>query len=179
MKNTCVLICAAVVLLLGCFHTRAAAREVALEQGMGTFEVPDDFIPLSAEEMKKRYGEKPPSKFVVWNEARVATITYEVKNRSVPIEQIQVGLESMVASFERAIPELRWEEKKIVELSGQNWALLEFIRPGRVPGKDFRSFVIFTPHRERILMFTFEVLESEFPKAEKALRGCIASIKLS
>ena len=76
----------------------------------------------------------------------------------------------------RAIANLVWKRKEIVEMQGQRWIWLEMT--SSAIDTDIYNIMLITPFDGRMVIFNFNSTKEEFAQNEAALRASVASIRL-
>ncbi len=141
-----------------------------------SFEAPEGFTELTADEIRQKWISGTPPKFAVGNERRTTTIAYDLKPHKVQASQIGEVKTFFEKTFERIIPGLAWQRREMIEHGGQTWVLFEMT--SNAIDTDIHNLMLFTPYREQLLIFNFNSTRQEFPALEAALRRSLLTIRL-
>lgn len=165
-------------LLIGCILSISVlfAETITVEGTSVTFESPAEFAPLSKEIMAYKWPSNRAPKYAVGNQTASTTIAYDYKTdvTGATLSDIQAQL---TYTFDRMIPGIQWIENKIVTLDGEEWIMLEMT--SNAIDTDIHNLLLVTILENKLLMFNFNSVKSEFKKYEKALRKSVASIRFN
>jgi hypothetical protein len=156
-----------------------SAATYALPEAGLTFNAPEGFSPLSAEEIALIYQTDRPPKHAVGNEARTTTIGYDLQATELRLDQLKDAKQAIETLFQRTMPGLAWKQSQLITLQGQQWMSFEYTFPGSdgEGGKvEFHDIIMITSRHGRLLRISFNSTHDEFPTVEKALRKSIQSI---
>jgi len=151
------------------------AKPVSFVDGV-TFDAPEGFTPLSADEIALKYPSARAPHFVVGNKRRTTTIAYDLKPESIPADKLDEVRQSFEQTFQRIVPGLVWIERKTVDLSGRKWIYFEMT--SSAVDTDIHNIMLVTPFEGKMLLFNFNSTKEEFPKVEEALRRSLQSISV-
>lgn len=161
--------------LLASFALQAQTK-LTLPNSTVSFEAPDGFTQLSAEEIALKYPRGNPPKQVTGDARRTTSIAYDLKNNRLPESELEKGLAFFSDNLGKMIHGLVWKRKEIIELEGKRWIYLEMT--STAIDTDIHNIMLVTPHEGKMLMFNFNSTKEEFAKNELALRASLASIRL-
>ena len=156
--------------------TRVHAATFSIPDLGVSFDAPDGFTELSSMEIALKYPPGRPPAFVAGNAERPTTIAYDLKTTPLPAESLQEVKSSLEAAFERAMPGLQWQQRKMVSLQGRQWIQLELV--SQAIDTRIHSILLITSFRGRMLIFNFNSTREEFGKLEAALRQSMQTISL-
>lgn len=156
----------------------AVAKEISLDEGSVVFTVPDEFTPLSAEEIAKKYPRaNAPENVIGTADGRRTTVAYQLKAQPVQPAQLPMVQEVLTKALNQSIPGIAWKQNDLIDLAGQKWIMLEMTSEGA--DQDIHNMVLVTSHKGKMLMFNFNSTKKEFPKVEAKLKSSIRSIILT
>ncbi len=141
-----------------------------------TFEAPEGFEPLAKEIIALKWPANRAPAYAVGNESASTTVAYDLKPNNIPQKDLPAVKKSFTKFFERMIPGLQWKKNKIVEISGQNWILMEMTTDAI--DTDIYNIMLVTGYKGKMLLFNFNSTKEDFPKYEAKLRKSLRSIKL-
>ena len=167
--------------LLACalaFSVQAAlaGETINIPDSTVTFEAPTSFTPLTPEEIAAKYLRARPPKYVIGNARRTTSIGYDILPRPIKDAELEQGLDIFGTFMGRAIANLVWKRKEIVEMQGQRWIWLEMT--SSAIDTDIYNIMLITPFDGRMVIFNFNSTKEEFAQNEAALRASVASIRL-
>ncbi|MEF8697876.1 MAG: hypothetical protein V5B32_10475 [Candidatus Accumulibacter sp. UW26] len=168
------LVAAVLFFLVGLGHVGAAT--FSLPEAGVSFQAPDGFTKLSAQEIAIKYPASPAPSFVVGDHRRTTSIAFDLKPNALPADRLPEAKAAFESFFDRRIPRVEWKQKKLIELQGQQWIYLEMT--SRAVDTDIHNIMLVTPRYGKMLMFNFNSTREEFPHMETALRKSIQSISL-
>ena len=167
-------------LLLFFFFTLSAnvgAATITIPGSSVSFEVPDEFTPLSKDEIDKKWLRARPPSFAVGNERRTTTIAYDVRNQSVPEDQLEAGLQVFERLFDRLIAGIVWKKKEIAVIGGRRWIYLEMT--SNAIDTDIYNILLCTPYEGKLVLFNFNSTKEDFPKYEESLRKSLGTVSVT
>lgn len=164
---------AAVFLLLAGFGHVCAATFSLPEAGV-SFQAPNGFTKLSAQEIAIKYPASRAPSFVVGDSRRTTSIAFDLKPRALPADRLLEAKAAFESLFDRIIPGIEWQQKKLIEMQGQQWIYLEMT--SRAVDTDIHNIMLITSRYGKLLMFNFNSTKEDFPRMERALRRSIRSI---
>jgi hypothetical protein len=113
------------VVLLAAGGGGYAQERVSLAEGRLSFEVPDGFRPLTAEEIALKYPNGNPPGYAYANERADVSIAVQFSAAGVAPSELPRLQASMEQTLPRVIPGLQWLTREIVEIDGRGWVHLE------------------------------------------------------
>lgn len=152
----------------------AQAASVNTPDGAISFEIPDDFTPLDANEIALKWPSASPPSFAVGNATRSTSIAYDLKQNSLPENDLPQAMKAFEGVFNRVIPGIDWKRRELIEQAGRRWVLLEF--GSNAVDTDIHNIMLITSYQGRMLTLNFNATGSEFPKMAPALNRSIDSI---
>jgi hypothetical protein len=147
-----------------------------------SFDAPEGFRPLTREEIAIKYPRAGAPDFVLGNidpKGNIdATTSIAYGFREIPIreDQLDDAKNDIEKTFEKMIPGLQWNERKLIEINDKRWIYLEL--SSAAIGTDIHNIILATSYQGKLLVFNFNSTKEEFPSVEAALRKSIASITL-
>lgn len=169
------------IVMLICIGITSQAKEVSLEGGKISFEIPDNFTQLTQTELDLKYPSKQAPRYAVGNESRSVSIAYELKDSGIPPEkmidsELPNAQQFFTQTFNRMIPGIKWHENKIIELAGKKWIFLELTSNGL--DTDIHNIMLISFYEKKLLMFNFNATKESFEKNKADLLKAKASIKI-
>ena len=165
----------AALLVFSLFNS-GRAEEVAIPGTSVTFDAPEGFTTLTAQEIAGKFPANRAPKFVVGNKRRTTTIAYDLKPHKISADELEEFKGTLEQLFKQLIPGLAWKDKKMIELAGQEWIFLEMT--STAVDTDIHNIMLATPHKGALLIFNFNSTKEEFPEVEKSLRKSLKSISI-
>lgn len=141
-----------------------------------TFESPEEFKPLSEEMIAYKWPSNRAPNYAVGNETASTTIAYDYKT-DVAGAKLSDLKEQFFDSFDRMIPGIEWIKNDIITLDGKEWIMFEMT--SYAIDTDIHNLLLVTILNNKLLMFNFNSVKSEFPKYEAAFRKSIDSIRFN
>jgi hypothetical protein len=154
----------------------AWADRVSIPGADATFETPQGFTALTAEEIAIKFPRQNAPRSAVGDERRRTTVAFELRDIAIPDDALPAVLESMAASLHRAVPGVEWKRRELVQMAGQRWVWLELT--STAIDADIYNIILMTSRKGKMLVFNFSTTKDFFPIHEAALRASIASIAL-
>lgn len=152
------------------------AETITIEGTSVTFESPIEFEPLSKEIIAYKWPSNRAPNYAVGNETASTTIAYDYKT-DVSGATLSDLKEQFTNSFDRMIPGIEWLENEMITLDGEEWIMFEMT--SNAIDADIHNLLLVTILDNKLLMFNFNSVKSEFKKYEKVLRESIASIRFN
>ena len=156
---------------------QAAAASFTIPGSTVSFEAPDDFTPLTQEEIAKKWLRAKPPAFVVGNARRTTTIAYDIRNQSVPEDQLEAGLEVFGRLFDRLVAGIVWKKREIAVIGGRRWIYLEMT--SNAIDTDIYNILLSTPHEGKLVVFNFNSTKEDFPHVEASLRKAVNTVAIA
>jgi hypothetical protein len=141
-----------------------------------TFEVPEDFKPLSKEIIAIKWPTNRAPAYAVGTPSGKTTVAYDLKPNNIPQEALDGVQKSFTQLFERMIPGIAWRKNEIIKHSGQKWLLMEMT--SNAVDTDIYNILLMTGYQGKMLVFNFNSTKEDFPKYEAALRRNLKSVTL-
>lgn len=154
--------------------TAAGAATFTIPDTGVSFDAPEGYTPLTAEEIGNKYPSNRGPTFVVGNARRSTTIAFDLKPQNLPKDKLPQVKATFETLFDRIIPGIDWKEKKLIDMQGQQWIYFEMT--SRAIDTDIYNIMLVTPHRGKMLVFNFNSTKGEFPTVEKELRKSVQTI---
>lgn len=157
----------------------ASAATFAVPEAEFSFTAPDDFSPLTTEEIALLYPTGRPPKNAVGNEELTTTIGYDLYDTPIRLDQLKEAKPAIEAQLARTGSRFKWKQREIITLAGQPWISLECTyrgSDGEGHDVDFHDILMITSRHDRLLRLHFNSTQAEFPVIEKTLRKSIQSI---
>lgn len=152
------------------------AKTITVEGTSVTFEAPEEFSPLTQEIMDIKWPSNRAPNFAIGNASAATTIAYDYKT-DVSGATLPILQEQFAYTFNRVIPGIEWIKNEIIMLDGQEWIMFEMT--SNAIDTDIHNLLLVTILDNKLLMFNFNSVKSEFPKYESALRQSIDSIRFN
>jgi hypothetical protein len=166
-----------VITILLSFVSFVYGKPISFGNAQISFEAPDEFEPLSDQEIKIKYPASKPPKYVIGNKSAGTTIAYDIRPNNLPPEKIDELKAAMVEAFPTRIPGLKWKQNKIIEMSGRKWGYLEMTSTAE--DTDIYNIMLFTLYNGQMVIFNFNSTKDQFKKYEKVLRESIKTIRIN
>lgn len=163
------------ILSLSC--GQAAAATITIPGSTVSFEAPDDFTPLTQEEIAKKWLRAKPPAFAVGNARRTTTIAYDIRNQSVAEDQLEAGLDVFARLFDRLIAGIVWKKKEIAVIGGRRWIYLEMT--SNAIDTDIYNILLSAPHEGKLVLFNFNSTKEDFPSLEASLRKAVSTVAIA
>lgn len=157
--------------------TDASATTFEIPETGVSFNAPEGFTPLTADEIGTKYPMARAPTFVVGNARRTTTIAFDLKPQTLPRDKLPQAKASFETLFDRIIPGIDWKQKKLLDMKGQQWIYFEMT--SRAVDTDIYNIMLVTPHRGKMLVFNFNSTKGEFPSVEKELRKSLETIAVA
>lgn len=163
-------------------HSLAAVRQVASQEGAAAgekvslfggrvfFSPPAGLAKMSDELASKKYPELNVPRVAYSNaETTVSVVAGFAEERNLRPEQLPQFKEFFTAALEKAVPELRWLKKELVEIDGRKWIHLEYIAR-RAGSREVHNDAYLTSLDSRLLFFNFNSAVDEYEKSKGILQ---------
>jgi hypothetical protein len=162
--------------VLSTFAAISSAATITIPGSSVSFEAPDEFTPLTQEEIDKKWLRARPPSFAIGNARRTTTIAYDVRNQSVPEDQLEAGLAVFERLFDRIIAGIVWKKKEIAEIGGRRWIFLELT--SNAIDTDIHNILLCTPYEGKLVIFNFNSTKEDFPQFEAGLRKALSTVAI-
>ncbi len=153
-----------------------ATEKVNIPGTTVSLQAPTGFTALTEAEIALKFPRTRPPKYVVGNARRTTSIAYDLKPQAIKDAELEEGLRVFETMLGRAIPNLVFKRKEIIEQGGQRWIYLEMT--STAIDTDIYNIMLITPFDGKMLMFNFNATKEDFATQEAALRASVASIRL-
>jgi len=154
----------------------AKNANLSINDGGVTFNVPAGFKPMPTNLIKVKYPRGNPPRHVMTNDSTETTIAFDTRPKKLPQEQVEASLKAFAEAFKKTVPGFKLKQKKVVNLGGQKWALIEFI--SNTIDSKVHNVLLTTGYKDKMLIINFNSTLLEFSKYEAGFHQSIKSIKL-
>ncbi|MDO6708828.1 hypothetical protein [Photobacterium sp. 1_MG-2023] len=97
------------------------ANKVNIPGTSVVFDVPDDFKPLTQEEINIKWVRRNPPKWALGNENASTTIAYEYRGNDISKIEMPTLIKYMKDNMSRVVPGVEWKKSEVIDISGQKW----------------------------------------------------------
>jgi hypothetical protein len=149
-------------------------KPVSFAEGRISFFPPPGFTSLTADEIAVKFPRAGAPRLVVGNARRTTTIAYDVLDATARDFELDLIRQQLAASFEGALPTLKWVVNGLRRMNNRGWAHLEFTAPAA--DQDLHNIVLASVYDGHVVIFNFNSTVAEFPRVEQGLRDAISSI---
>lgn len=146
-------------------------------KGRISFAAPEQFTPLSPDEMKRKFPSTGAPRQAVGNPKRTTTIAYDLLDQPAPSNDLEAARRMFAGAYERGLRDLKWVASDVRRIGAREWAYLEFT--AAAVDQDIHNIVMVSVFDGRVLMFNFNSTVREFSEVERTLRASIRSIATS
>lgn len=162
------------VLLLGA--TGALAKQVELDNGNVTVEIPDDFTALTEDEIAKKFPRQNNNAIEAYgNETREVNIVFSITKIATKPEDIPPMKDTTMAGYEKTF-KVQPIKNDLVEIHGTQWIYLEMT--GQVEGQGMHNIQITTSYRGVMLCMSYNSSAQLFDADEGELRASVNSVTI-
>ncbi len=161
---------------VGLSSSLASAETITVEGTTVTFETPEGFKPLSALMIARKWPRNRTPNYAMGNKSGSTTIAYDYQT-DVTGDTLSVLKAQFTGLFEQSIREIEWIKNEVITLDGEEWLLFEVT--SNATDTDLHNLLLITILDNKLLMFNFNSVKSEFPQYEAALRQSIESIRFN
>ena len=155
-------------------NARVAGVTTTFAEGTVSFVAPPGFTPLTSAELTKHFPRYGGVAHAVGDPTRRSTIAYELDQDSRPTNDLEAGRTFFTDSANQDFHNPKWIANEIRRIGMRDWVVLEFVES--VSPTPMRQIVMFSVHRERVLLFNFRAPVTDFPGVEQQLRAAMASV---
>ena len=152
------------------------AEPVSLKDGAIAFDTPPGFRQLSAAEIATKFPARNPPAVVYGNNDNTVTVAVTFSTSKVAPSQLEALKTSMEQVLPRAIPNLVWVNREIVNANDRQWVHLEM--KSSAIDTDIHNNMYLTSYQGQMLGFNFNATTSNFPTNQKALHESFRSIRI-
>lgn len=152
------------------------AKPVAIDGGNITFNAPDDFAPLTPEQIDKKFPRQTGTMEAVGNASGSVTICYRVTENTLRPEELPDAQRGIADMLSHAVPGLQWIKNDIVEINGTKWIYYEMTSAageGQV-----HNIEITTSYRGRMFVMNFNSSAQDFAAYQARLKASLDSVKI-
>ena len=152
------------------------AKTITTENGDVTFNVPDDFTPLTPEEITAKFKMKNGAMDVVGNQDRGVTISYRLSDTALQPDQLPDMQSGMSGALGHVVPGIQWIKNEITEINGTKWVYFEFLSGTKDP--KIHSIQLATSYQGKMYLVNFSTTVPLFDASESELRSSYSSVKI-
>lgn len=154
----------------------ALGEKVSLFDGRVSFSPPAGFAKMTEEMMSKKYPELNVPKVAYSNaETTVSVVAGFAEERNLRPEQLPEFKDFFSSALEKAVPELQWLKKELVEIDGRRWVHLEYVAR-RAGSREVHNDTYTTSLDGRIMFFNFNSAVDVYEKSKGVLQKSRATI---
>lgn len=155
---------------------KTLGERVSLFDGRILFSPPAEFAQMTGELIAKKFPDYHlPGVAFTRADTKVSVLIGFAEERSLRPEQLPKFQEFMISSLEGAMPGFRLLTKDFVEIDGRSWIHLEYLSR-REGNSEVHNDIYATSLENRILLFNFNSVTSEYEKSKVALQRSKDSI---
>ncbi len=154
----------------------AQAKTITVEFGRIAFDVPDGFEPLTGRISESEAPSSRHPRYAVGTNNAASTIAYDIKDSSLPADQLDDVRKAFAQTFTQTVPGIEWKENKLIELGGKEWFYFEF--KSHAIDTDINNIMLTTSFDGKMLVFNFNSTVEDFKVREPALRASVQSIRV-
>jgi hypothetical protein len=148
-----------------------------MDFGNITFDVPDDFTPLTENEIALKFPNRNGPIEAIGNAKRGVTVSYVITKTPLRPDQLPDLEAAMETNLPKIAPSLQWIKKDTEVINGTKWVYFEFIT--QTPdGGLIHNIELFTSYRDFLTILNFNSTTKLFGVYEPGLRAAIQSIKI-
>jgi len=151
----------------------SAARTTFVE-GTVSFVPPPGFTPLTSAELAQYFPRQGGVANAVGDSTRRITIAYELQEGAAPSNDLEDGKKAFTQSVNQDFQNPKWIANEIRRIGTRDWVVQEFTES--VSPIPMHQILMFSVHRQRVLIFNFGAPTADFPKVEQQLRAAMASV---
>lgn len=155
------------------------ARPFRLDRGNIKFEAPANFKPLSKKIIRLKFPGANAPTFAVGTKTASSSIAYDLKKVALLPQQLPEAQKAITKAFTNSIHGIEWKKNEIVYLPGESkrkWIRYEFI--SSASDTEVYNIILITSYKEKMLLFNFNSIMSDYQKYEQALNDSIESIQI-
>lgn len=165
-------------LFLGFFFlslSSVIAKPVELENDNITFDAPDDFTPLTQDEMARKFSPQHGPTGAVGDDTRGVTISYHLTDTALQPEQLPDAQKGIGQGLNQIV-QIKWIKNEIIEINGTKWICFEFISGAN--DKTIHNIELLTSYRGKLFVINFNASAPRFDAYQNELRASLDSIKI-
>ena len=148
-----------------------------MDSGNITFDVPDDFTPLTPDEIDLKFPHRNGPIEAIGNAKRGVTVSYAITQTRLQPDQLPDLEAAMETNLPKLAPGLQWIKKDTETINGTPWAYFEFITQTPEGGL-IHNMELFTSYRGLLVILNFNSTSKLFADYETGLRAAVQSIKI-
>lgn len=148
-----------------------------MDSGNITFNVPDEFTPLTDREIDTKFPRHTGSIDAIGNSTRGVTISYTVSQTVLKPDQLLDFKAALEAQLPKLTPGLIWIKKDVSEINGRKWIYFEFTTT-TPDGGIIHNFMLITSYDGNVAILNFNATDRLFASYKTQLSSGIQSIKI-
>lgn len=164
-----------VMLSLASLSVHAKVFQVA-DTGI-TLDAPLGFEKLTKSFVKQNWNKNDRPLWAIGNKTGTTTITYQLKENDISGVPLGALNRAMKTVYDRAIPGMIWEKRKVRNIGGKDWLLMEMTSDA--PNFDMHNIILIKALDGKMLLLTISAALKDFEKLEADLRKTVDSIKFT
>lgn len=170
---------ATAVLLAAVVAPAAAQNTVSLEEGAITFDLPEGFTQLTAEQIATKYPAGPSAPRYAFGTVPdiVVSVAVTFSPASVTPEQLPELRDAMAEMMPRLNPTIQVVAKEMVEINGRTWVHLE--STSQAIDTQIHNHTFLTSFRGKMLGFNFNSTKEKYYEVREQLLQSSRSIRLT
>ena len=154
----------------------AVAKPVEMEGGNITFNAPDDFAPLTPDQIAKKFPQRNGPMDAVGNASGSVTICYQVTATDLQPGQLSEAQQGIGGMLGRVVPGIQWVKNDIVEINGTKWIYFEMT--SAADQGEIHNIEITTSYHGKMFVMNFNSAAEDFDKYQGELRKSLNSVKV-
>jgi hypothetical protein len=152
-------------------------KPVEMDAGNITFNIPDDFTPLSAAEIDRKFPRRNGPLEAFGNDTRGVSICCTVSSQAVRPDQLPDLKAALENQLPKLTPGLQWIKKDIVEIKGTQWVCFEFTSQAADNGL-IHNIMMITSNHGVMVAINFNSTAKLFGAYEQKLRDDIQTVQV-
>lgn len=165
------------LILLSLTAVVAQAKPFQIADTGITLDAPKGFGKLTSTFIRRNWNKSDTPKWAIGNKSGTTTITYQLKPNDISGVPLRALNRSMKTVYDRAIPGIIWEKRKVSKIGGQDWLLMEM--SSDAPDFDMHNIILIRPHAGKMMLITISAALKDFDKLEADLWAAVESIKFT
>ena len=168
-------------LVLGVFFslvitTVSYSTEVSLDNGGVIFTPPKGFQKMPDDLLRLKYPSERRPRIVYGNKDYSVTVGVKFTENLLSIDELGALQQMYEETLPRMVPNLEWVSKRILEINGNQWLVMEF-RSSAID-TDIHNIMCSTSYKGKMLLFNFNSTVKRFKKYQNKLLNSIFSIHI-
>jgi hypothetical protein len=163
-------------LMLSGVLSLAGAKEIDFAGGV-TFNAPDEFTPLTPDEVAAKFPQRSGPLEAIGNESRDVSISYSLTATAVQPEQLADLKNALTTMLPKLRPGLQFITNVFVEINGTKWIEMESVLPEG--GQKIHNIQLMTSYEGKLLAFNFNSTVPLFDSYKDKLNASINSITIT